>query len=173
MRRRRGDSAPIMCAASRIARGVAARTHVAAAALRPRALPRVRPLSRKHRPRAHAVGWARAAAVPPHRGIGGAPVPTYAALQTPIPTCPCGCAGACECECECAVGRSALSNERSRLPTSASGFCSPPPTFAPASALICAQMGCGASLPATAPRLAPRACVCGSVYVCLCVCAHT
>jgi hypothetical protein len=43
----------------------------------------------------------------------------------------------------------------------------------PASALICAQMGCGSPLPATAPRLAPRARACGSVSVCLCVCAHT
>ena len=36
------------------------------------------------------------------RGTVGEPVPTYAALQRPIPTCPCGCAGACACACECA-----------------------------------------------------------------------
>ncbi len=37
------------------------------------------------------------------RGVVGAPVPNYAALQRPIPTCSCGCAGACECGCEYAV----------------------------------------------------------------------
>jgi hypothetical protein len=55
---------PALCAASCVARCVAARTHVAAAALPPRALPRVRPLCRTHRPRTRRrVG--RAAAVEP------------------------------------------------------------------------------------------------------------
>jgi hypothetical protein len=206
MRRRHGDSAPItrfvrasMAAHSRSAR-------------RPRARPR-----RPRRPHASIGSEARsretgnspcrrppAPAAP--RGIVGAPVPTYAALQWPIPTCPCGCARACECGCEYAVwaccawcllqvhseySRGTLSvvpsNLRAKsLQTDAHALVALTPAhicvrtsayphvhlFAPASARICAE-GCGASLPATAPRLARRACACGSVSVCLCVCAHT
>ncbi len=96
MRRGHGDSAPI----TRFVRGsVAAHSR---SARRPRARPR-----RPRRPHSSIGSEARsretgnspcrrppAPAAP--RGIGGAPVPTYAASQRPIPTC----AGACECGCE-------------------------------------------------------------------------
>jgi hypothetical protein len=214
---------PALCATSCVACCVAARTHVAAAALPPRASPRVRPLSRKHRPRTRRrVGPSRSGAAP--RGSRLGPVRT-----DPFPL---ACAGAWlrVCGCECAVGRVANgvccrhsecsrcalrvltvalrvltvrtpsthggtlsavpSNERSRLPTTASGLGLTPVDictrlclhlrrgFRRIPARNCAKAGaararvwiCFCVPVCTCAHMKERECVCARARVCVCGC---
>jgi hypothetical protein len=94
MRRRRGDSAPI----TRLVRGSAAAHSRSARGLRTRPRRPRRPhASIGSEARSHETGNSpcrRSPAPAAPRGIVGAPVPTYAALHWPIPTCACGRAGA-------------------------------------------------------------------------------